>query len=193
MPGKGKGKEAARLKNWDEATEILALYRESQCALDKKHAALADALRKVQESYQLDIDGLQAEVDEYAEQLHAFAEAHRGNFKSVEEGGQGRTLIRHGVEIGFRLGKPHVETKKKWLDRLIAWLEEIAPGLYVKKDPGLMREALCNELTRCEQLLKTSMDPQERAAAQKFIEGAASRHATLEQDENFVLEVVATP
>jgi phage host-nuclease inhibitor protein Gam len=181
MAGKAK---VAKLKNWEEATDKLGLYREAKCALDKKLAAKAEAVRRVEESYQIDVDGMTAEVNEYAGELRAFAEARKAEFVAKEEGGEGRTRFRHGVEIGWRWGNPYIHIPKKAELAAIAGLEEIAADTYVKRSPKIMRDLLNAELVKAQE--KGDSD------SLAFIGRMAKLHITLDQDEEFVLELVST-
>jgi phage host-nuclease inhibitor protein Gam len=176
-----------KLKSWEVATEKLALYHEAVCAYDKKRAALAESLRKVEASYQVDIDGLATEVNGYAAELRDFADDHRKDFVSVQEGGEGRTRFSHGVEIGFRWGKPYLHIPKKFMDAAIAGLEAISADTYVKRDPKVMKEVLKAEMERAS--FAPNGDP--NGGGPKFIARMNALHITLDQDEEFVLEVTS--
>jgi phage host-nuclease inhibitor protein Gam len=174
-----KAKAEVKIKNWEEATDQLALYREAVCARNKKRAAMEDALRKVAESYATELHELEAEVDAYAADLRGFAESRKRDFVAKEDGGEGRTRFRHGVEMGWRWGKPYIQIPKRYLEAAIAGLEEISADTYVKRDPKVMKDAL-----------KAAM---EKAKAEKDMEllgKLAALHISLDQDEEFVLELV---
>lgn len=170
-----------RLKNWEEAAAELALYHELKCALDRKNAALADALRKVTESYREEIAELEAETEVYAAGLRAFATAHKKEFAAKDAGGEGRTRLVAGVEIGWRWGRPYVHIPKKFEAAAVAGLEAMGEGLYVKRSPKILRDVLNGQL----------LAAQEKGdeEAKKFIAALGAIHVTLDQDEEFVLEV----
>jgi phage host-nuclease inhibitor protein Gam len=166
------------VSTWPDAEILLLAFAEEQAALDRTQARLDAALARAREAHAEALRQAEESLAQTSAALKRFAAAHRREFRAKEEGGEGRVREIHGVLYGYRLAPPKVRIPKKKLEAAMAWLEEFGEDTYVRRDPELARDRLRAELMAAEAAKDTP-----------FLEKLAGHGITLEQDEDFVLEV----
>ncbi len=174
----GKAKPL-KVTTWSDAELLLAAFAEERAAWERARAEEEAELAQVRARHAPGLQQREAEIEETAGALKQFAKMHRREFVAKEEGGEGRVREIHGVEFGYRLAPPHVRIPKKKIEEALAWLEEFGGDTYVRRAPEIARDRLKADL----------VDAQARHDA-AFLQKFAAHHITLEQDEDFVLEVV---
>jgi multidrug efflux pump subunit AcrA (membrane-fusion protein) len=173
--------EKLEIKSWEQARAAMADYAAAQNEIDKADALLAEAELTAKQVRAQMAEGYEARCADLTAALRKFARQHQAEFLAVADGGEGRTRVHSGVELGFEWGKPYIEIGKKSEASVIKRLEENAGDTYVQRCPKIRRDVLQAEI-------KTAKENGDQALIDKF----AAWGITLEQDEEFVLRVLPT-
>lgn len=170
MPATKKQSEYPVLKTWPEAETAMEQYAERAASLAGYRAELEEALANTRAAFEADIKKLEQQVAAYTEDLAAFAEAH----KQDPEWGEKRSVVHAGVTMGFRLAPPKVRLRRNFLEIALTWLSNKFDDRYVRTKRELNKETLRDTLAAADE-----------ATASEF----RQRGLTLEQDDNFFVEV----
>lgn len=168
----------SKIEDWGQAQARLAEYEAAQIEIDKAEGARKEALYHAEEAYAKMAAKAQLQQFQLAQALKKFAQAHKGDFKAVADGGEGRTRTLGQVTIGFEWGKPYVKVATRKVESAIAWLKEFGEDTYVRFKPEIARDRLRDMLTEAKEKHN-----------QEAIDRFAGQGITLEQDEDFVLKV----
>lgn len=173
MPTKTKnGKTKLEIRNWQEAESAMLAYREALVREQRANVALDEALTKVQERCQPELQDAENAVAGLLDALKKFAQSKKSEFKPAPNG-DGRSYAHAGVTLGFRQSPGRVEIRKE--EEAVEWLRDFRRGELVRTIHEPNRELLLEVLRR--------------GVDQRLVETLAAHGIRYEQKDKFFLEV----